>query len=171
MKLPYRWLFVGCGVAVAGVLTAFALSPFGRGIIYFLFAKRNVPFDQPRLEAVVEEVKARGIKPGEELLFRLDNPKDAKSLRPRARDERIPRGRGAGNVWAAREPDGPLIVIIETSDWGHAGEYGYAYSEVRPHKTSDGRFALGDLEDNLICTDPHADVAKNWWDVENCYMN
>ena len=171
MRRSSRWLLIGCGVIVVGIPIAFALSPIGRGILYFLFAKRNVPFDRPRLQAVVEEVKARGIKPGDELLFRLDNPKDPKSLRSRARDEHVPRGRGAGNVWAAREPGGSLIVLIETSDWGHAGEYGYAYSEVRPHKTSDGRFVVGELEENIICTDPGAEVANDWWEVANCDMD
>jgi hypothetical protein len=40
MKRPYRWLLIGCGVVVVGILIAFALSPFGRGIIYFLLTKQ-----------------------------------------------------------------------------------------------------------------------------------
>lgn len=162
---------MGCGVVVVGISIAFALSPDGRGVIHFLFTKRNVPFDKPRLQAVVEEVRARGVKPGDELLFRLDNPENPKSLRPRARNEYFPRGRGVGNVWATREPGGRLIVIIETSDWGHAGEYGYAYAEVRPHKTSDGAFEIPELEENMICTDPGAEVANHWWEVANCDMD
>lgn len=38
------------------------------------------------------------------------------------------RGEGAGNIWVFKSADN-LVIFIETNDRGHAGEFGYAYSQ------------------------------------------
>ena len=95
-----------------------------------VFPQSPGPFDRSRYEAVVEKARALVVKPGETKLLRLDDLHDPGSLRLRRPGEGEARGQGAGNAWARKSPDGKLQVVIETRDLGHAGEYGFAYSEV-----------------------------------------
>lgn len=168
-----RWLF-GCGAVLFGLFIVFVLSPFGRLLIFAVQLQRerhNVPFEQPHFQALVEAVKARGIKPGEENIeLRFDRMNDPRSLRLLGPSEYM-RGREAGNVWASRDPNGKLTVIIVTKDLGHAGQFGYAYSEIPPQKVGkDEHLEFGELP-NLRCTDADWKVAENWWQVVNCEMD
>ena len=96
---------------------------------------------------------------------------DPQSLRLRGPSEYIPRGSEAGNVWAWRDPNGKLTVIIETKDLGHAGYFGYAYSEIPPQKFGEAEpLEFGEVP-NLRCTKADWKVAENWWQVVNCDMD
>ena len=95
------------------------------------FEQNAGPFDKALFTAVVERVRQLGIKPGEQLKLRLDKLTDPKSLRRlKSPNETFDRGTGAGTLWAERTAEGKLKVVIETRDLGHAGEYGFAYSDV-----------------------------------------
>jgi hypothetical protein len=151
----------------------FFLFPFGQLLIYAVqlqLERHNVPFDQHRLEAMVDAVKAWGIKPGEDFELRFDRMNDPRSLRflPRWPVENIRRGKEGGDVWVSRDPNGKLTVIIETKDLGHAGQFGYAYSEIPPQKAGkDESLEFGE-NSNLRCTNAGWKVAANWWEVVNC---
>ncbi len=174
MTRSRRWL-LGCGAVFLGLLILFLLSPFGRILLWGIQLQRerhNVPFDQPRFQAMAEAVKAKGVKPGEEYIeMRFDRMNDPQSLRRLGPSEYIPRGRGAGNVWASRDANGKLTVIIETKDFGHAGEFGYAYSEIPPQKSGEPEpLSFGEVP-NLRCTEPAGKVAENWWEVVTCELD
>lgn len=166
MKKLYGCLLI-CGAVVLLILLVCAATPAGQLLVLSLFEDRRGPFDKPRFEAVVKEVQRRGLKPGERLKLHLDRMDDPGSLRPQRTEDRD-RGAGSGNVFAIRKPGGELIVVIETKDLGHAGEYGYAYSETHPaHQGYNNLFRL-DAEENLSCTDPDWEVERNWWKVQAC---
>lgn len=134
----------------------------------------NVPFEQNRLQALVEAVEAMGVKSGEEEIEmrfdRMDDPQSLRLRRPGPSDY-IPRGQEAGNVWASRDSNGNLTVIILTKDFGHAGQFGYAYSEIPPQEFGEGEpLEFGELP-NLRCTTTDWKVAENWWQVANCDMD
>jgi hypothetical protein len=124
------------------------------------------PFDRPRWEAVVRRVDALGLMPGETRELRLDNLDEPMSLRPLRPGEGQERGRGAGNVWAQKTPDGKLKVVIETRDLGHAGEYGFAYSEVPLSPTAFGGDWLSlDVPGRLQLALPSMQIDDRWWEV------
>jgi len=120
-------------------------------------------FDRPRFEAVVAEVRRMPIPAGQQVRLRLADLQDPRSLRP-ADDEPLVRGGGAGLVWAERTGDGKLKVVIETRDAGHAGEYGFAYSEA-PLKTTplDANWSMVDVPGRLTILGSRID--EHWWSV------
>ena len=109
-------------------------------------------------------MRAVGIRPGEKLELRLDDLANPKSLRKFKPNEVLQGGDGAGLVWAEMTPEGKLKVVIETKDLGHAGYYGYAYTEAAPPKqvTDWGGY---DLPGPLNGVDKKID--DHWWAVEN----
>ncbi len=158
---------LACGVILILVLLLTGTLPAASLFIMMLFTDWRGPFEKPRFQAVVEEVERRGINPGDRLRLHLDRMDDPGSLRPQ-RDEDRDRGAGTGNVLAIRKPGGELIVVIETKDHGHAGEYGYAYSEIPPSTQANSKLFRLDPEENLSCTDPDWEIEKNWWKVQAC---
>lgn len=137
-----------------------ALALLGAAGIRLLFTGS---FDRRRLEAIVAEVRRLQIAPGQQVTLRLAKLDDPGSLRP-AGDEPLVRGRGAGLVWAERTREGKLKVVIETRDLGHAGEYGYAYSEVPLRATPlDANWSTVDVPGTLNILE--AQIDEHWWSV------
>lgn len=136
-------------------------------IMAALFLPQNPgSFDRSWAEAVVQQVRGLGIAPGETKELRLDDLAAPKSLRPRRADEGRRRGQGAGNVWAERTPAGALKVVIETRDLGHAGEYGFAYSEAKlVPQALDGDWQSLDLPGHLTIVLPRMRIDDRWWEV------
>jgi len=123
-------------------------------------------FRRPLLEEIVQQVRQARLKPGAEAEFRLDNLDDPKSLRPAKPDEMFVRGGGAGNIWASVSPDGHLSVVIETRDLGHAGEYGFAFSDVPMSATrSDDNWFTIDVPGRLHFVQPNMRIDNHWWQV------
>jgi hypothetical protein len=168
MKRLLKWAGI-CVVLLLGVAIALGFTPFGRNFFDLIFMKRNIPFDQRKLEKIVQKVKETKLKPGDQIELRVTNMNDPGSLRARVPSDND-RGRGAGNVWAEREPGGALVVVIETQDNGHAGTYGYVYAEVEPHETADRLWSLGG-QTYMSCTQPSWKVADKWWQVRSCYLD
>ncbi len=123
-------------------------------------------FQRARYEAVVERARALGLAPGETRELRLDDPADPRTLRPRRPGDPSERGRGAGNVWAMRTRAGALRVVIETRDLGHAGEYGFAYSDdplvPRP---AEGGWSTLEVPGHLEFVLPSMRIDASWWEV------
>jgi len=122
-------------------------------------------FDRAHFNAVVDQVRAMSFVSGREIQLRLDDPADPKSLRLVKPEETFPRGSGAGRVWA-KVNDNKLVVVIETSDLGHAGEYGFAYSDVplssRPF--GGGWFTI-DAPGHIHLVKPSMKIDDHWWEV------
>ena len=154
------------GVVVIAILTAgyFGLRSI-RGMFFFL-QQNPGPFDRDQWEAVVAGVRSFGVAPGETKELRLDPLSDPKSLRIRKPGEGNARGQGAGNVWAQRTATGILKVVIETRDLGHAGEYGFAYSEA-PLSPSpfEGQWQSLDVPSHLTLVLPDMRIDEHWWEV------
>ena len=122
-------------------------------------------FDRRKLEAVVEEIRRRPIRPEEVVALRID-PTVTGSVRLVEARERVVRGRGAGWVWATRTKEGHLKVVIETRDMGHLGEYGYAYSEVPLTLVPlDEHWSTVDVPGRLSLVAPDAKIDDHWWAV------
>ena len=134
--------------------------------VYYSSIQNAGHFDRAHFEAIVAEVRARGLIPGESADFRLDDISSPRSLRPLKSDEMQRRGENAGSVWAAVTVDGKLKVVIETKDLGHAGEFGFAFSEepLSPKKPDDyhesPRLSLPSPLDL-----PLRKIDNRWWEV------
>lgn len=69
--------------------------------------------------------------------------------------------------------DGNLTVVIETRDLGHAGEYGFAYSDrpLSPEPFDGGGSWLRiDVPGDLNMVMPEMKIDGHWWKVE-CNLN
>lgn len=122
------WVLMVLAAAVIGLMN----TPFG-----FLFFSNPGLFHRSRFEAVVARVRDMPLEVGETKLLRLDDLSDPASLRPCEPDEFFRRGECEGVVWARLDADGRLAVVIQTRDLGHAGSFGYAYSDAQLTPTSD----------------------------------
>ena len=157
---------------VLGILFCTPLGQFVLSLIQVTMQQNAGVFDKPRFEAVVDEVRRLGLKPNESVELRLDDINTSKSLRLRKSNEVFYRGQGVGNVWATLTASGKLEVVIETRDLGHAGEYGFAYSEIplSPSPSSWGKDVLQlDLPSHLQA--PARKMDDNWWEVYNPLMD
>lgn len=165
-RLHTHGLFIG--ILLATLLMGFALFRYTPlGFILIPFDQNPGFFYRPHFNAIVNQVNASGIKPGERREFYLNNLSDPKSLRPRKEDEYFDRGKGTGQVWAERMKNGTLKVVIETKDLGHAGEYGFAYSEVplKLEPQGAGWFTVP-VPCHLCWVKPNMQINAHWWRVE-----
>jgi hypothetical protein len=121
-------------------------------------------FDRRRFEAVVEGARGLAIPPGETVALRM-LPFSSRLVETEARLER---GDGAGRVWANRTKEGHMKVVIETRDLGHAGQYGFAYSDVplTPERMDENWSTL-DVPSQLRIVDADARIDEHWWRVVN----
>ena len=123
------------------------------------------PFKQKTYTAIVEEVRSRVPNGTEEMTFRILDFADISSLQPSGSNELI-RGQNAGTIWASKNSFGELKVVIQTKDLGHAGEYGFAYSDVPLHLTSFGEhWYYIDVPGRLNIATPKMQINQNWWKV------
>lgn len=102
------------------------------------------PFDQRKMEAIVERARLMHVPPSEEKGFQVRDLADPNSLYRN----------GHVLVWASKA--GKLTVLIETNDMDHAGSYGFAYSEKSPP-------SLNEFDGWL----PEAQINAHWWKVAN----
>jgi len=162
-----RKLLIAAGVVAVLVITLYALlmyTPLGLSLV--VFNQNPGRFDRERFEAVVQQVRLMGIKPGETKQLRLHDVGDPKSLRPLKPGQEFGRGQRAGCVWAEVTAGGKFKVVIETRDLGHAGEYGFAYSEVPLSPTpSGGGWSSLDVPGHMNLVLPEMKIDKNWWEV------
>lgn len=155
------------------------------------FEQNAGPFNRKNLEAIVAEVRARRLTPGESADLRLDDIYKPRSLHLRKKDEGVERCQGKGNVWASMTTAGKLKVVIETSDQGHAGEFGFAYSDeplsLIPDQSPPDPFAdspsaerrpstalecyhLG-VPGRLDFSAPRLRIDRHWWEVYKGLMD
>lgn len=169
---PLRKFLIAVGLLGLALLVLVVFSLWRIGLLPILFKQNPGPFDRPRFEAIVEQVRQAGLKPDTEQQFVLNELSDPKSLH-RLSDEEISKiyiGKGAGRVWARVSPQGALKVVIETRDFGHAGEYGFAFSDTSltplPME-SDGHWFRIDVPGNLYIVVPKMKIDEHWWKVLN----
>jgi len=160
-----------CILVVLAVVVPLALLAYGffsHTFIGFLMLNQNPGwFHRGRYTQIVERIRAMNLSPGEWHL-RLDDVSAPASLRRVGEDETFTRGDGAGCVWAEVKPDGNLKVVIETRDLGHAGEYGFAYSDgplTMSSMGSDGAWYQVDLPGHLNIVTPDMQIDNHWWKV------
>jgi hypothetical protein len=163
MKTIKTKIAVACvGLLLAlGVGALIVYSPLGISL-------RQNPgsFEREHFSAVVARVRSLALPPGKEALLRLDDLSDPASLRMLEADECFERGRNAGNVWAGVAPDGLLKVVIETRDLGHAGEYGFAYSDVSlSARPFEGDWFTIDVPGRINLVLPRMKIDDHWWQV------
>jgi hypothetical protein len=121
-------------------------------------------FDRNRFEAIVQDARGRDIPPGETVALRV-LPFSSRLVDTEAM---LQRGDGAGRVWANRTKEGHLKVVIETRDLGHAGQYGYAYSDVAlAPEPMDTNWSTIDVPSQLRIVDADARIDEHWWRVLN----
>lgn len=154
-------VLAGLGISLLG-----ALLFVGSRIGWIPFLQNPGSFDRERFERVVDQVRRSGLAPGETREFRLDDPREPTSLRPCREGETFGRGLGAGSVWGERTREGKLKVVIETRDLGHAGEYGFAFSEepLEP-KPCGGGWSTLDVPGHLNLVLPDMKIDGSWWRV------
>lgn len=138
------------------------------GLLLLPLQQNPGPFDRARMSAVVERVRKAGIKPGEHREFVLNGWLDPTSLKAIRSEGSAPIGRGAGRAWAEVAASGALTVVIETRDLGHAGEYGFAYSDepLTPQPISENWYRL-DVPGPVNQVTQRMKIDAHWWSVEN----
>jgi hypothetical protein len=155
-------LAVGIVVLLAvGVYLLVTFTPVG------IWSQQNAgPFDRERFMEIVAHVRLMGIAPDEEKELQLADVSKPDSLRALAPNTTLARGQGAGRVWARVSADGKLTVVIETRDLGHAGEYGFAYSDVALSPKPFGKdwFTI-DVPGHLNIVLPEMKIDEHWWRV------
>jgi hypothetical protein len=127
-------------------------------------------FDRKNLEAVVAYVRTSGIKPGQQSEFLISNLTDPRSIRPIKPHQGFTPGEDAGHAWADVAEDGKLKVVIETRDLGHAGMYGFAFSDsaLSPKSTGgDNDWFTLDVPGRLNYVQRHMKIDDHWWEVIN----
>ncbi len=154
-----------------GLALSLTILVFGIGLLirfsplYISLQQNPGWFDRAHCEAVVARVRTLNLAPGEETSLRLDDPDEPKSLRLVRSDEQFARGDAVGNVWA-RSRNGHLTVVIETRDLGHAGEYGFAYSdEVLSLEPFGDHWFTIDVPGKINIVQPDMKIDAHWWKV------
>jgi hypothetical protein len=111
-------------------------------------------FDRDRMDAVVARARPIVTEPGKVYRLSLDRDLDPASLAPMPEPALLGRGNGRGLVRAAIDARRHLAVSIETRDDGHAGEYGFMY-------TDDG-FDRADLEGVQLDSQHEQRIDDGW---------
>lgn len=155
-----------------GLLALAFLAVSRTGVPSVVFEQNAGRFDRPLFEAIVAQVRQAGLKPDTQQEFILDQLSDPKSLRPRGDDEasKWPSRKGASRVWAQVSARGDLKVVIETRDLGHAGAYGFAYSDTTLSPVpmdGDGNWYRVDVPGHLYILIPKMKIDEHWWEVLN----
>lgn len=154
------WAALVFAVGAVGLL---AFSPLGSAV-----RVRLGLFERGHFKEVVAQARALSPTAGGEFELRLDDPHDPSSLRTLAPGESFDRGQGAGHVWARVSPAGDLTVVIQTKDRGHAGESGYAYSDVPLVATvPSGAWSFLNVPGRLNQVQPKMQIDGQWWEVVN----
>jgi hypothetical protein len=120
------------------------------------------PFDRPRLEHIVQMARQQDLK--EEQIFVLDAAGSLKKLQ----DDVY----GTGDpplpiIYASRASDGSLRVTIVTVNLGHAGMYGFLYSDKILRLESDPdthNLVIPDVP-GLGPTTSEDKIDDHWWKV------
>ena len=142
------------GMAFVGFMAWLVLHGHGPG-----------SFHRSRLEAVVAEVRRLPFPPDTEADFYLDDMSNPRSLRPWD-GHPMESGKQVGRVWAERTADGHLKVVIETTDSGHAGEYGFAYSDLPLGPVSSAAYPEVRVPGRLnLVEGPESQIDEHWWRV------
>jgi len=157
---------------IVALLAAVGAVMLGSFALWALFGTGPGWFHRQRLEAVVAEVRRMHLPPCAtcEVALRLDDLSDLQSLHERGEDEAYEPGAGRGRVWARRTEDGNLTVVIETRDCGHAGNYGFAFSDgplkAVPFMGSSDWFRV-DVPGHLYLVARDGQIDEHWWSVLN----
>ena len=123
-------------------------------------------FKRKTFAAIVDKVREVTPTETEEIRFYLEDLSSPESLRSLDSEERFMRGEKAGLVWASKSSSGDLKVVIQTKDLGHAGEYGFAYSDTPLNLTSfEKPWFFIDVPGRLNIVTPKMQIDKNWWKV------
>jgi len=158
-----------CALAVLATGAYLLLAHTPVGMFLIVFKQNPGRFDRKSLDGLAERVRLMGLMPGEQKEFRVDTLSDANSIRPLKPGTIVARGQGIGHMWAEVSRDGKLKVVVETRDLGHAGEYGFAYSDVpllpEPFGTGGAWFSI-DVPGRLNLVQPSMKVDDHWWKVE-----
>jgi len=169
---PLRKILIAVSLFALAVLALVFLVLFRTGLLSAVSQQNPGRFDRPRFEAIVAQVRQAGLKPESQQEFFLDDFADPKSLRPLSDDEvaKLSSGKGAGHVWAQVSPQGALKVVIETRDSGHAGEYGFAWSDTALSPApmdGEGNWFRIDVPGHLYIVVPRMKIDEHWWEVLN----
>jgi hypothetical protein len=152
-------------------LTAVAVGFFVclPAIVFYLYFVVSIgmeqnpgPFDRPRLEHIVQQVRQQDFE-GEQT-FVLDAAGNLKKLQDDAYGSGYP---SLPTIYASRASDGTLRVTIVTVDLGHAGMYGFLYSDrilrLEPDSNTHNLVIL-DVP-GLNPTTFEEEIDDHWWKV------
>lgn len=124
-------------------------------------------FDRSHFESVVAQVRGMELAPNTDHDLRLDDLNNPQSLRPVRANEIFYRGQAAGGVCARIDSQGKLKVVIVTKDLGHAGIYGFAYSDEPLAPQPDyGAWQTLDVPSHVQYVLPNMKIDDHWWKVE-----
>ena len=166
-----RGCLIPAGVLVlmiAGCGTLARYTSFDLGILTIPFKQNPGRFERKRLEGLVAKIRSLGVKSDEETrTFEWNMDTDVLSPCPdSARDSVFYKP----YISALQTPSGKLKVIFVTRNLGHAGSYGFAYSDEpwvpKPNYWYHGIYDL-DVPFHVNMTEPHMKIDDHWWKAYN----
>ena len=144
------------GMAVVGYIAFLVLASQGPGW-----------FHRSRFEAVVAEVRRLPLPVDEVVELYLDDVRTRDHLCPMD-EASMQSGKRAGRVWAKRTASGHLKVVIETKDSGHAGEFGFAFSDLPLGPIRHTEYPDVNVPGYLYYVEgPQSQIDEHWWRVYN----
>jgi hypothetical protein len=158
-------LLTRLGLALIGL--AVAALVLGLARYYFL---NSGPFDRPRFEAIVAQVRREELPAGQVREFKVENLADATTLRPLRQGEMLFDSDNVGHLWALRSSNGIYRVAVLTRDYGHFGRFGFANSDIpmRPEQDANGLWYLPDLiQIPINAASPDMKIDEHWWQVKS----
>ena len=124
-----------------------------------IYQKRHKNFCNNVGNKIVAKIKKENMAPGNIYRFKVGKLWDVDTIK-RINENNL--GNQAGEIWGQRTKEGFYKISIIKKDRGHAGLYGYLYSELEIQKQEDPYI-------KIITPGPlhqlKAKINKNWWFV------
>ncbi len=146
-----------CVLLVAGCGVLATYTSFDLGLITLPFKQNAGRFDRKLMESIVEKVRHSKLEPDTQATFSLDPITGAISPTKRELDLY------GSYVSAVVSPSGRLKVVIVTRNLGHAGSYGFAFSDDpwAPSPWEHGIYYL-DVPFHVDMTRPSMKIDDHW---------
>lgn len=155
-------MVIACSVfAVIAIPVVVGMRLFGFG---FSSPRGADSFQRAPMEAIVGLIRREAIPPHAEKEYFIADL-SAPILAPFDPNSQSDR---PGHIWVRKAWDGTLTVVVLTKYAGHAGSYGFAYSDrsLLPRAEGEGWSRL-DVPGTLFLVEPSMKIDAHWWEVLN----
>jgi hypothetical protein len=150
-------LYVAIFVFLGVVLSAFF---FRDGAFYYLKRRpaEKYPFEKEIYENIVQKISKNDLGGENTKFFKVDL--SSKTGEIQEASQSADRGQARGEIFARRNKEGKLSVLIVTNDLGHDGMFGFMFSQEISGSTLGAYFPFSGWA-------LQEDLGDSWWRVIN----